>query len=258
MKQENLNKLSQNLTADRDDYMKSFRHNLDIYVAEKDITLREISEESGIPFSTLNTLLYGNAKDCKLSTVIALARALHISMDELVGAETISDLSRESLAICRNLPENALYLVRWFIRHQQSIYNNMPHGKKIISVMKPLCLTNGNLKPTNDFTPLDISHLSKNLKPKIFIGFQLPCDHYMPHYSPYDILLVANDRYATNAEHTLIIIDGNLFIAQRTEETENGEKVIKYYSIRDKKFRAYEKDVDEVIGYIACVENRQE
>lgn len=56
----------------------------------------------------------------------------------------------------------------------------------------------------------------------------------------------------------MIIMDGNLFIAQRVEETENGEKVIKYYSIRDKKFRAYERDVDEVIGYIACVENRQE
>ena len=49
----------------------------------------------------------------------------------------------------------------------------------------------------------------------------MPCDHFMPTYSPYGILLIANDRNA------------------------------KYYSIRDDKYRIDEKDVDEVIGYVA-------
>ena len=46
----------------------------------------------------------------------------------------------------------------------------------------------------------------------------------------------------------IIKTDGNLFIAKR--KVENG--LVKYYSIRDGKFRLNENDIDEVVGYIAC------
>ena len=66
-------------------------------------------------------------------------------------------------------------------------------------------------------------------------------------YSPYDILLIANDREPHINENSLLRIDGQLRIAKR--KVENGSA--KYYSIRDGKFRIDEKDVDEVIGYVA-------
>ena len=50
------------------------------------------------------------------------------------------------------------------------------------------------------------------------------------------------------SENVLIRTDGNLFIAKR--KVENG--LVKYYSIRDGKFRLNENDIDEVVGYIAC------
>lgn len=248
MEREKLKKLSLKLTANRENYMDSFRKNVDMYIREKDITIREVAETADIPFSTLNTFLYGDAKDCKLSTAVALARAFGVSIDELIGAETISSLTRESIAIARNLPDNANYLIRWFIRHQDSLASEH-RGKRIISVMKPICLMNGNLHPVNEFTPLDITHLGDNIRPKVFIGFQLPCEHYMPHYSPYDILLVANDRQPNLIENSVVINGGNLFIAKR--KVENG--IAKYYSIRDNKFRCNESDIDEVIGYIAGI-----
>lgn len=246
MEREKLKKLSLKLSSNRENYMDSFRKNIDMYIAEKDITLREISEKADIPFSTLNNFLYGDSKDCKLSTAVSLARAFGVSIDELVGAETIEQITRESIAICRNLPENANYLVRWFIRRQEVIASEH-RGKRVISIMKPICQMNGNLRPVNEFTPLDITHLGDNIRPKVFIGFQLPCDHYMPHYSPYDILLVANDRQPNIIENSIVINGGNLFIAKR--KIENG--VAKYYSIRDGKFRCNESDIEEVIGYIA-------
>ena len=75
----------------------------------------------------------------------------------------------------------------------------------------------------------------------------MPCEHYMPTYSPYDILLIANDRDAKANENVLIRTDGNLFLAKR--KAKNG--IVKYYSIRDGKFRLNEEDIDEVVGYIA-------
>ena len=248
MQNEKLKKMSLNLCADKHDYMKSFRKNVDMYISEKDITLREVAEIADMPFDTLKNFLYKDSADCKLSTAVKLARAFNVSIDELIGAETINEISRESIAMCRNLPDNALYLVRWYIRYIDSLNKkNEPH-RRYVSVMELECNANGNLKITTNYKHIDITDIDKEKRCKIFFGVTMPCDHYMPHYSPYDILLIANDRNPQCNENSLLRIDGFLHIAKR--KIENG--VAKYYSLRDGKFRINEDDVDEVVGYIAC------
>ena len=111
------------------------------------------------------------------------------------------------------------------------------------------CNHNGNLKITTNYRHIDITDIGEEYRSKVFFGITMPCDNYMPTYSPYDILLIANDRNAKTNENVLIRTDGNLFLAKR--KVENGSA--KYYSIRDGKFRINESDVDEVIGYIAHV-----
>lgn len=248
LSKEKLKKISRNLSANSDDFMSAFRKNMFMYIEEKDITIKDISEEADIPFSTLNTFLYGDSKDIKLSTAVKLAKALNVSIDELIGAETINEVSRESIAICRNLPDNAVYLIRWYIRYIDSLNKkNEPH-RRYVSVMELECNHNGNLKITTNYRHIDITDIGEEYRSKVFFGITMPCEHYMPIYSPYDILLVANDRNAKINENVLIRTGGNLFLAKRM--VENG--IAKYYSIRDGKFRLNEDDVDEVIGYIAC------
>ena len=247
MNKEKLKKISKNLSANSDDFMSAFRKNMFMYIDEKDITIKDISEEACVPFSTLNTLLYGNSKDIKLSTAVKLAKALNVSIDELIGAETINEVSRESIAICRNLPDNAVYLIRWYIRYIDSLNKNNNPNRRYVSVMELECSHNGNLKITTNYRHIDITDIGEEYRSKVFFGVTMPCEHYMPTYSPYDILLIANDRNAKTNENVLIRTDGNLFLAKR--KVENG--LVKYYSIRDGKFRLNEDNVDEVIGYIA-------
>ncbi len=242
-------KISEKLSTNRDDYMSSFRHNVNLYIDQPNYTLRELSENSGIPVSTISSFLYGNVKDCKLSTAIALSKALGVSMDELVGAGTLSDSERECLSICRNLPENSLYLIQWYIKHQQIVNNSVRKKKKILSVMEPIFNHHGNLKLSDFYKHIDITDLDKENRSKVFFGLKIPCDNYMPYYSPFDILLIANDRTPNFHEHSLIWKDNSLFIANRKID----DGVAKYYSIRDNKFRFTEDEVDEVIGYISCV-----
>ena len=244
IKKEKLNELSKNLSANRDDFISAFRHNLFMYIDEKDITIKDISEKANVPFSTLNSFLYGDSKDIKLSTAVKLARALDVSIDELVGADTINEVSRESIAICRNLPDNELYLIRWYIRYIDSLNKKNEPNKRYVSVMKLDCNQNGNLKITTDYKHIDITEIDKECSCKVFFGITMPCDHYMPVYSPYDILLIANDRQPTSHENSLIRVNGCLFIAKK----KNNE----YFSIRDGKFRFKEYEIDEHIGYVAC------
>ncbi len=253
MDKKELRKLSQNLVSNPDDYMQSFRKNLFMYVEQKDISLQEIADEADISVSTLRSLLYGDAKDCHVSTIVSLARALNISCDELLGAGTISPQTSESLQLVRLLPESFTFFVRWAIHFH---YNKLTSGKvssRSIEVMKAVCCDNGNLKMTNDFDVIDISNLGDDIRPKIFMGVRIPCEHYVPFYYPGDILLIANDRTVKHSERVLITIGEFMWIVNTKEEIEEGKRVYNYYSLRDERKRAKDDEVGIEIGYIADV-----
>ena len=115
--------------------------------------------------------------------------------------------------------------------------------------MQPICANSGNLKLTSDYDTLNRDHIGDDLYHKVFLGIQIPCLHYLPHYTQGDVLLLANDRDAMRGENTVIIINGNVIITNRV--VENG--VAKYYGLRDKKFKSIETDNMEVLGYVAKI-----
>lgn len=248
IRREKLSEISLKLTADRDDFIAAFRKNIFTYLADREITINDIAEAADIPFSTLNTFLYGSSKDLRLTTAVKLARALNVSIDELAGADTMQLLTRESIAICRNLPESAVYMIRWYIRYINTLILPKSNKQKCIFVMQPETDKEGNLQVVERYDRLNISNFQEPLKSKIFCGIQLDNDNYMPYYSPYDILLIANDRRPRLSEHVIIRSKKYLYIAK--QQMVNGRA--SYFSIRDGKYRLNDEDIDECIGYVVC------
>lgn len=244
---ENLKKISNNLVANRDNFWQAFRTNLFKYIENKEITMSDIANKSGVNYNTINTFLYGHTSDAKISNIINIARALEVSIDELVGAGTINDVTLESIRMCRNLPENDLYLVRWFIRYLDTLNKKTEPNMRYVSTMILTPNNNGDLKITSNYEKTDITGLIDPIKGKVFLGLKLCCENYMPYYSPHDIILIANDRPPKHSEHVIIRIGNCIYISKK--KMENGE--VKYFSIRDGKFRLNENEVDEMIGYVA-------
>lgn len=244
MENEKLKEISTKLVSDNEDFMTNLRHNIDLFLSEADMTVRELSDLSDIPYETLKGVIYGKGKDCKLSTAIHLAKALNVSIDELAGANTLDPVTKGNVARCRNLPAHQLYLIRWHIEHQvKQFKDEKPKGNKVISVIKPQC-ANGHLEMTNVLEPLCIDNMSDNVKAKVFVGLQISCDHYMPHYSPFDTLLLATDREPLSGERCVIVYYGKIFIVVR-----NGEDFI---GLIDKNFKIHKSAIDEMLGYIVC------
>lgn len=241
-----MEEIAQKLTADKQDFVSAFRRNMYLYVDDKDITMSDIAEAAGISPSTLKTFLYGNAKNVTLTTAVGLAKGLNVSLDELVGADTIPELSRESLRMCREMPENDLMLVRWFIRCLYDLNSQNEPNKRYVKVMLPEEDNNGNCKLVSKFENVEITNLEEPLRSKIFMGFKVISDYYMPYYMTGNTVLIANDRPAKTSEHVLVRVGDYFFIVKR--KTENG--VAKLYSIRDDKYRIDEADTDEIVGYI--------
>lgn len=230
-------------------YVDNIRDNLNSY--NGGLTLPEIAESAGVPFSTLKNILYGNSSDCKLSTAVGFAKFLGITIDELIGSDTLTPDAKESLSIYRELPDRSKYLARWFVKHQRALYANNDSAKNI-AVMIPKDF-NGYLHPTNEFKTLSIDDFSYYVKAKAFIGIRIVGDYYMPYYSPYDTLLIANDRKPLKNEHCVILYYGKIKIVTRSVRKENDKKIVEYIPIQNSRNKILDSEIDEFIGYIADV-----
>lgn len=250
---ETLRKMTRNLVAEPTNYINSFRKNLFMYIDRKEITLAEVAELADIPTSTLKTFLYGDAKDCHLSTAVKLARVFHVSIDELVGCGTISPQTCESLQLIRQLPESYTHFVRWITHYHYDMLTSNKVSNFSIEIMNAECNDHGNLKMTNSFYIMDISGLDKELRPKIFMGIRIPTNMYAPIFYEGDVLLIANDRNPRPTEKTLALIDESIFFLNRREENENGVRKINYYSIRDGRKIADDSKIKLEVGYVVKV-----
>lgn len=258
VKKSELRAMSKNLIAEPDNYIHSFRKNLDMYIERKEITLAEVAEEADIPLATLKSFLYGNSKDCHLSTAVKLARVFSVSVDELVGCGTISPQTCESLQIVRTLPESFTHFVRWAIHYHYDMIHSYKVPMKSVEIMQAEVNEHGNMIMTNNMEIMDISFVDSELLPKIFIGIRIPSDLFEPLYFEGDILLIANDRNPRMSEHCIVGTPNAMWIVKRKEEMIDGKKCVNYYSIRDGKIRAPEIDARYVLGYVTYVHQNTE
>jgi hypothetical protein len=245
-----IRKIPSNFVTNRDDWMSAFRHNIDIFITNKVYTVREISEKADIPFSTLSAFLYGDATDCKLSTAVKLARALGISIDELVGAGTIEEETRECVAMSRSLDQHHRNVIRGFVRHQYNMHANTPEKIKRISVLLPECQS-GSLRTTTASEPMDITHLPAAIRSNACVGVRIPCDHYEPHYFQDEVILLGADREAHNGERCVVRYAGNLYICTKRIEHPGGKELIKYMSLMDSRQVLFTREeIDDKCGYV--------
>ena len=244
-----LRKLSKELIAEPDNYIRSFRRNVSLYIDQKDITLQEVADLADISISTLKSFLYGNSKDCNLSMAVRLARVFGVSVDELIGAGTIHPQACNSLQTLRQLPESFTHFVRWCIKYHYDNISCKNFSERAVEVMNVDISNEGNMVLSNQLQIMDISELSNEIRPKAYLGIRIPNDMYAPIFFEGDILLLANDRRPKNKEKIIFPTSDNLWVLERCEE----EKEVVYKSIRDGKIMAKEKDIDNILGYIVKV-----
>ena len=247
IKQEKIWEIAQNFVSNKDDVMDAFRKNCFMILEAKCITLREWAELADVSFSTLNSFLYGNSKTCDINLPIKLARAIGVTVDELLGSGTMSEGTRECVSKCRRLPMHFVNLARSYIRHIFKLFLKTA-SKEPRLVMLPEC-KNGHLQTTNVTTEIDVSHLEKSIQSRIAHCLCVPCDHYEPYFMKDEIILLAVDRDGQNGEICVISHGGEYYIVRKKSFIEDGIKRWKYVSLfTDVEF--LKEDIDDKLGYV--------
>lgn len=238
------------LVSDYENYMHSFIENIQLLRMHKGWSVRELSEKADMSFDTLQNLLKGKARDCNLTTVVKLARAFGISMDELVGAVTIKDEPRKAISMIRTLDPHVQKVIISYAKHQAALHQNQNKSAKQISVVCPKCV-NGKLKRISlQDKVISLEKLSKDMQDKIDFGIQIPCEHYEPYFLEGEIVLLAYDREGEHGEMCVISSNGNFYVCKKYIEKIDGKKEVSYRAITNSQLLFKHDDISDRHGYV--------
>lgn len=238
----NYNELRENYQESTTEWIDIFRGNVLSEMEKQNLSMKEFALKSGLPLSTVGAFVYGQVKDVRVSTAITLSKTLGVGLDSLIGANTLSEHHLRLLENYDMLNNTGKCFVSWYAEHLRMEQENSHKKIQMVCVMH-MKVKDGYMMLTRDCEQMEIPFECNG---KIYFGFTLPCDFYMPHYCKNEIILVANDRKPYFDEHCLIRMGEAVYFARR--------KIIgndpQYFSIRDGKFRVRESDVDEFLGYV--------
>lgn len=216
------------------------------------LTLPEIADGAGLTIEAVKAVIYYENKDYKITTAARLASFFGLSIDELVGAGTISPETIKSLRTLRKLDHSYRDFFRWFIQYVYTFVNRTKVRHKAVPIMHPRCnAETGSLafRLRDVSGVIDISDLQEDLRFKIMAGIEVPCSHYMPQFMQGDVLLIANDRASLPHEVCVIESAGCLWFCKRI--VEGGRSAL--HALTDEAFICYADEADQVVGYVAAV-----
>lgn len=233
----------------------SFCQNVYNIKAKTGLTWQKIADGSGVSTETLKSIVTGENKDYKISTATKLANYFNITVDEMIGASTLDERTLEAMQMLRGVPQAYKEFLFWSISYGHNLYNKNEMTRAVVPFFKPECDDKGNVKfllrhMTGTY---DISNVPPDKATKVICAIQICCNEYAPKFFKGNVILIANDRHARPNEICVVEWGGYLYFGHRKEETENGQKVIKLYSLKDNTFRAYEEQVNQIIGYVADI-----
>ncbi|MDE5864504.1 MAG: helix-turn-helix transcriptional regulator [Lachnospiraceae bacterium] len=171
--------------------LRSLRDNLKIKLKESDLTLNEFSLHADLSEDTLRSLIYGDAKDIKLSTLIKIADAFHCSIDTILSRSVYSRQEDELIQRLQKLSERSIHTVQTLIQLEEISHLTVSNtGRDTIQIFLPT----GNMKDgyfydNTLFEALDITEYPYSLKNAVDFGIKILSTCYEPYYCLNDILL---------------------------------------------------------------------
>jgi len=64
---------------------KNIARNIRKYKGDRNISFLRIAKKAGIPYTTLENIIYSRKNDVQVSTLLKIAKVLGVSLDALVG-----------------------------------------------------------------------------------------------------------------------------------------------------------------------------
>lgn len=181
--------------------------NLQKLLSENNLTLEQLSSLSQVPLETIRNILYKRALNPRIDTIVAIARALNVSVEELIMDTQDSDISRLLSRYCQCNPHG-----KQLLNLIAEIESDMSCRKKRTSDINQIpCIevhtAYADAIPYQACSFKAVSAASS----QAFLALKMPDNRYAPVMCADDILLFEN-RFPNDGETALFYYEGMLYL----------------------------------------------
>lgn len=184
---------------------------------EKKISLEYYSQMSGVPMETLRNIYYGRTSNPNIKTVMAMAEALDMTINSLLGVENSSNNEERKLInyyrSCGKHGRNVIINIAKYEADMSTRDREGVHQHKIICLKAEEDIFRGTLYDTQN--PYEIYTNKK----EAYMAFETQVNDAAPTYGKGDIILLEN-RFPRTGEHGVFLKDDTIFIKIFQEKSE--------------------------------------
>lgn len=180
----------------------------------KGISWQKLAEDAGVPIETMRNIYYGKVHDPKVSTMMAISRALNVSVNYLMGESLYSREEQEIIASyrkCGNHGKNIMMLIAEY-EAGLALHERNCKDKHRIPCIVPL----GEVVDGVKYTTCETIEIYTN-ESKAYIGVLVPNNFWAPSYCKDDTILLEK-RFPKNGEDALFTIEDRVYFRRYIEK----------------------------------------
>ena len=176
---------------------------------EKKISLEYYAQLSGVPMETLRNIYYGRTSNPNIKTVMAMAEALDMTINSLLGVEnTSNNEERKLVAYYRSCGEHGKNVILNIAKYEAGLMNE---GHEGLHQHKILCLKAEQDMFIGNLYDLDNPYEIYTNKKEAYMAFETMVNDAAPTYCRGDIILIEN-RFPRSGEHGVFVKDEKIFV----------------------------------------------
>lgn len=171
-------------------------------MVERDISLTDLAELSGVPFETLRNIYYRKVKDPKVSTAFQLACALGVTVEYLLKDTSPAEEEEENKEEQESIEEEILEYYRECGNHGKAIirvvarFECMAARKERLNLRKmkhriPCLIPVGRVGDGIDYNSCNVEDEYTIIK-KVYLAIEITNNNFAPTYCKGDRILLEN------------------------------------------------------------------
>ena len=176
---------------------------------EKKISLEYYSQMSGVPMETLRNIYYGRTSNPNIKTVMAMAEALDMTINSLLGVENSANLEeRKLLSYYRNCGTHGKNVILNIAKYEAGMVSqerDAVRQHKVICLRAEHDIFRGML-----YDPEKPYEIYTNKK-EVYMAFETQVNDAAPTYGKGDIILLEN-RFPRSGEHGVFVKEEMVFV----------------------------------------------
>lgn len=174
---------------------------------------KQLAELADVPLESVRNIYYGKVKDPKVSTLMAISRVLHVSVNYLMGEGFITEDEKNLLQYYRDCGQHGKSVMHLVGKYESGMAKNERNnkGKHKIPCIVPL----GHVVDGARYNSCETVEI-ETIVPEAFLAMAITNNNFSPVYCKGDTILL-EDRFPENGERAFWSINNVIYCRQFVE-----------------------------------------